>query len=63
MKRAGPSGKKLYDKREVQKKRSWERERSRLLRQKIHSGERWLAFVALEHKQFNVISSAALASL
>ena len=27
-------GKKLYDKREVQKKRSWERERGRLLRQK-----------------------------
>src|SRR5947209_12019808 len=27
-------GKKLYDKREVQKKRSWERERGRLMRQK-----------------------------
>jgi SsrA-binding protein len=27
-------GKKLYDKREVQKKRSWQRERGRLLRQK-----------------------------
>jgi SsrA-binding protein len=27
-------GKKLYDKREVQKKRSWEHERGRLLRQK-----------------------------
>ncbi|MGC1779204.1 MAG: SsrA-binding protein SmpB [Xanthobacteraceae bacterium] len=27
-------GKKLYDKRETQKKRSWERERGRLLRQK-----------------------------
>ena len=27
-------GKKLYDKREAQKKRSWERERGRLLRQK-----------------------------
>jgi SsrA-binding protein len=28
------SGKKLYDKRETQKKRSWERERGRLMRQK-----------------------------
>ena len=27
-------GKKLYDKRETEKKRSWERERGRLLRQK-----------------------------
>jgi len=27
-------GKKLYDKREVQKKRSWEHERGRLMRQK-----------------------------
>ncbi len=27
-------GKKLYDKRDTQKKRSWERERGRLLRQK-----------------------------
>jgi len=27
-------GKKLYDKRETQKKRSWERERGRLMRQK-----------------------------
>jgi tmRNA-binding protein len=27
-------GKKLYDKREVEKKRSWERERGRLLQQK-----------------------------
>jgi SsrA-binding protein len=28
------SRKKLYDKRETEKKRSWERERGRLLRQK-----------------------------
>ncbi len=27
-------GKKLYDKRETEKKRSWERERGRLMRQK-----------------------------